>query len=78
MKYFVFILFLLFAAPIQANLIYALDVYAPKELVGEDCRTFLTVLKQQYVVVCDGREGTITTENRYDKDWRNIKIKNTE
>jgi len=48
MKYFVFILFLLFVVPIQAaERIYALDVYAPKELVGEDCRTFLIVLKQQ-------------------------------
>ena len=79
MKYFVFILFLLFAIPAQAKLIYALDVYAPQELIGEDCHTVLTVHEHEYAVVCVGHEGTHTTEYRYDKNWRHIKkVENTE
>ncbi len=63
---------------LQANLIYALDVYAPKELVGVGCFTVLAVVSQEYVVECDAQDGVRTTENRYDKDWRPIKIENTE
>ena len=49
MKYII-VLFLLFAAPLQAaqetSLIYALYVYAPKEIVEEECRTVLTVVEK--------------------------------
>ena len=79
MKYTI-VLFLLFAAPLQAaqetSLIYALHVYAPKEIVEEECRTVLTVVEKEYITICnDGYGESHETVYRFDKHWQHIKNK---
>jgi hypothetical protein len=69
-----------FAAPVQAlqeaMLIYALNVYAPKELVEEECRTVLTVAEKEYITICnDGNGKSYETVYRFDRHWRHIKNK---
>ncbi len=77
MKYII-TLFLLCAAPLQAAqeamLIYALNVYAPKEIVDEKCRTVLTVAEKEYMTMCnDGNGEAHETVYRFDKHWQHIK-----
>ncbi len=82
MKYIITLL-LLFAAPLQAAqeamLIYALNVYAPKELVDEKCRTVLTVVEKEYITICnDGNGKSYETVYPFDKNWQHIKKVKTE
>ena len=69
-----------FVAPLQASqdamLIYTLNVYAPKELVEEECRTVLTVVEKEYITICNDDNGkSYETVYRFDKHWRHIKNK---